>query len=321
MSRKLFRFGKKKASSVNNLTVTNPNLQLQEEARGLESFLATNNEYMNMLKRQRYGNIDPVIEATTDYQKALSFLEMAEYCPYENVVRRALNAIDRVIARGYSFYASDELEIAESSKIRLEELLQSCLSRENSRASSVIGNLPGDRDRNVPELDIAVQLAKGLPRTNERNQINQGDPEKTPEDRNQLKVEKPRSRLSDNYLATSIRDTLNPVDTNGRIDNEVLKPMAPAPWKCEPYDTEPARFNDYAVQWFPSKKTNDLRATNNTEYAYYLGPDLSQLKVEQDYWRPAWAREPQRRYWSKTDPTRGSNYAQPNSTTLRVQPE
>ena len=78
---------------------------------------------MNMLKRQRYENIDPVIEATTDYQKALCFLEMAEYCPYENVVRPALNAIDRVI--GNSFYASDELEIAESSKIRLEELLQS----------------------------------------------------------------------------------------------------------------------------------------------------------------------------------------------------
>ena len=58
---------------------------------------------MNMLKRQQYENIDPVIEATTDYQKALCFLEMAEYCPYENVVRRALNAIDRVIARGNSF--------------------------------------------------------------------------------------------------------------------------------------------------------------------------------------------------------------------------
>ena len=145
MNRKLFGFGKKKASSVNNLTVSNPNLQLQEEARGLDPFLATNDEYMNMLKRQRYGNIDPVIESTTDYRlKALSFLEMAEYCPYENVVRCALNAIDRVIARGNSFYASDELEIAESSKIKLEELLQSSLSRENSRASSVIGNLPDD---------------------------------------------------------------------------------------------------------------------------------------------------------------------------------
>ena len=139
MSRKLFGFGKKKASSVNNLTVSNPNLQLQEEARGLDPFLATSDEYMEMLKRQRFENINPVIEATTDYQKALSFLEMAEYCPYENVVRRALNAIDRVIGRGSSCYASDELEIAESSRIRLEELLQLCLSKENSRASSATG--------------------------------------------------------------------------------------------------------------------------------------------------------------------------------------
>ena len=94
---------------------------------------------MKMLKRQRFANIDPVVEATTDYQKALSFLDMAEYCPYENVVRRALNAIDRVIARESSYYANDELEIAESSKIRLEELLQLCLIKDNSRASSATG--------------------------------------------------------------------------------------------------------------------------------------------------------------------------------------
>ena len=50
MSQELFGFGKKKASSVNNLTVSNPNLQLQEEARELDPFLATNYEYMNMLK-------------------------------------------------------------------------------------------------------------------------------------------------------------------------------------------------------------------------------------------------------------------------------
>ena len=79
--------------------MSNPNPQLQEEARELDPFLATNDEYMNMLKRQRYENIDPVIEATTDYPKALCFLDMAEYCPYENVVRRALNAIDRALAR------------------------------------------------------------------------------------------------------------------------------------------------------------------------------------------------------------------------------
>ena len=268
----------RRKSSANNLTVSNPNLQLQEEARGLDPFLATNDEYMNMLKRQRYENIDPVIEATTDYQKALCFLEMAEYCPYENVVWRALNAIDRVIARGNSFYASDELELAESSKIRLEELLQSCLNRENSRASSVIGILPDDRDRNFQELDIAAQLANGLPHADEGNQINQREPEKAPEARNQPKIERPRS--SDNYLAARIRDTLNPIDANARLDNEVLKPMAPAPWKRELYDTEPARFNDYAAHGSTSKKTNDLRATNNTEYAYYLGPDFSKPKVE-----------------------------------------
>ena len=108
-----------------------------------------------MIKGQRYENIDPVIEATTDYQKALCFLEMAEYCPYENVVRRALNAIDRLIARGNSFYASDELEILPN--------------RKNSSASSVIGILPDDRDRNFQELDIAAQLANGLPHTDEGN--------------------------------------------------------------------------------------------------------------------------------------------------------
>ena len=103
MSPKLFGFGKKKASSVNNQTVSNLDLQTQDEARGLDPFLEKNDEYMKMLKRQRYENIDRVIEATADYQKALSFLEMAEYCPYENVVRHALNAIDRIIARGSSF--------------------------------------------------------------------------------------------------------------------------------------------------------------------------------------------------------------------------
>ena len=40
MSRKLFGFGKKKASTVNNLTVSNPNLQLQEGARGLDPFFS-----------------------------------------------------------------------------------------------------------------------------------------------------------------------------------------------------------------------------------------------------------------------------------------
>ena len=34
---------------------------------------------MKMLKKQRFANIDLVVEATADYQKALSFLEMAEY--------------------------------------------------------------------------------------------------------------------------------------------------------------------------------------------------------------------------------------------------
>ena len=96
--------------------------------------------------------------------------------------------------------------------------------------------------------------------------------------------------------------------------------MAPAPWKREPYDTEPARFNDYAAQGSPSKKRNDLRATNNTEYAYYLGPDFSQPKVEQDYRHPSWARETQRPYWSKVDPTRGLYYAQPISTTSECNP-
>ena len=232
MSRKLFRFGKKKARSVNNLTVSNPNLQLQEEARELDQFLATNDEYKNMLKRQRYGN---------------SGMER-----------------HRVIARRNSFYARDELEIAESSKIRLEELLQSCLSRENSRASSVIANLPDDRDRNLQELDIAVQLTKGLPYANEGNQINQEDPGKTPEARNQLEVERLGSRLSDNYLAARTRDTVNPVDMDGRVDNEVLKSKFPPFWKRELHDTEPARFNDYAAQWTPSRKTHDFRARNNT---------------------------------------------------------
>ena len=90
---------------MSNLTMQNLDLQTQDEARCLDPFLKTNDEYMKMLKRQRFANIDPVVEATTDYQKALSFLDMAEYCPYENVVRRALNAIDRVIARRSSFYA------------------------------------------------------------------------------------------------------------------------------------------------------------------------------------------------------------------------
>ena len=170
----------------------------------------------------------------------------------------------RVIARRNSFYARDELEIAESSKIRLEELLQSCLSRENSRASSVIANLPDDRDRNLQELDIAVQLTKGLPYANEGNQINQEDPGKTPEARNQLEVERLGSRLSDNYLAARTRDTVNPVDMDGRVDNEVLKSKFPPFWKRELHDTEPARFNDYAAQWTPSRKTHDFRARNNT---------------------------------------------------------
>ena len=77
----------------------------QDEARCLDPFLKTNDDYMEILKRQRFENIDPVIEATTDYQKALSFLEMAEYCPHDS------------ITRGSSCYASDELEIAESSRI------------------------------------------------------------------------------------------------------------------------------------------------------------------------------------------------------------
>ena len=85
----------------------NMDLQTQDEARCLDPFLKTNDEYMKMLKRQRFENIGPVVEATTDYQKALSFLEMAEYCPYDNIVRRALNTIDRVIARGSSYYAND----------------------------------------------------------------------------------------------------------------------------------------------------------------------------------------------------------------------
>ena len=123
MNRKLFGFGKKKAISVCNLTMLNLDLQTQDEARYLDPFLKRNDEYMKMLKRLQFENIDPVVEATTDYQKALSFLEVAEYCPYENVVRRAVNAMDRVIASGSNYYANDELEMAESSMIRLEELL------------------------------------------------------------------------------------------------------------------------------------------------------------------------------------------------------
>ena len=80
MNRKLFGFGKKKSTSVSNL---NLDPHAQDEARCLDPFLKTNDDYMEILKRQRFENIDPVIEATTDYQKALSFLEMAEYCPYE----------------------------------------------------------------------------------------------------------------------------------------------------------------------------------------------------------------------------------------------
>ena len=57
------------------------------------------------------------------------------------------------------------------------------------------------------------------------------------------------------------------------------------------------------------------------EYAYYLGPDLSPSRVEQDYGRPAWAREIPRPSWTNADPTRRLHYAQPISTTPRVQPE
>ena len=44
-------------------------------------------------------------------------------------------------------------------------------------------------------------------------------------------------------------------------------------------------------------------------------------KVEQDYRRPAWARETQRPYWNNADPMKGLHYEQPISTTPRVQPE
>ena len=103
MNRKLFNFGKKKASSSNDLSTSNLRLQPQDEARGLNPFLATNDQYLEALKRQRYESVNPEIEATTDYQKALSFLEMAEYCPCGDVIRGALNAIDRIIAGGNSF--------------------------------------------------------------------------------------------------------------------------------------------------------------------------------------------------------------------------
>ena len=216
MNRKLFGFGKKKSTSVSNL---NLDLHAQDEARCLDPFLKTNDDYMEILKRQRFENIDPVIEATTDYQKALSFLEIAEYYPYENVVRRVLYAIDRVIARGSSCYASDELEIAESSRIRLVELLQLCLSKENSRASSATGFRADEQDLELQD-NIAAQQANGLPHTNEGIQTNQGSPGKTPEARNQIKQERPRSRLS----------TLNLAGMDRRIDNEAPKTMASTPW-------------------------------------------------------------------------------------------
>ena len=129
--------------------------------------------------------------------------------------------------------------------------------------------------------------------------------------RNQIKQERPRSRLS----------TVNLVEMDRRIDNEVPKPMVPALWKHEQHNTEPARFNDYATQWTPLRKTNDLRARNNTEYAYYLGPDPSPPRVKQDYRRLAWTRETQRPSWNNPDPTSGLHYAQPISTTPRVHPE
>ena len=81
MNRKLFGLGKKKAISVSNLTMQNLDLQTQDEARCLDPFLKTNDEYMKMLKRQRFANIDLVVEATADYQKPLSFLKWPNIAP------------------------------------------------------------------------------------------------------------------------------------------------------------------------------------------------------------------------------------------------